>query len=104
MNYFIIPGLKAGHSPIEIVRQISVASTYDVEVLLGNRRYGDLPDARHVAMYIIKKRCGISLVKIAEMFNTDHSTVLKGIRKVNDGIYTQDKIIMEYLRRMDEVR
>jgi chromosomal replication initiator protein len=50
--------------------------------LVGKSRSRPLTTARHVAMYLTRECTGLSLLKIGEVFDRDHSTVMHGLRKV----------------------
>lgn len=50
---------------------------------LGSKsRSRPLTTARHVAMYLLRELSGLSLIKIGELFDRDHSTALHGIKKI----------------------
>lgn len=56
-----------------------------VEDLLGVSRSKKINRARQIAMYLCRKLTGASLIEIARAFNRkDHSTVIHGIRKVEE--------------------
>jgi chromosomal replication initiator protein len=50
--------------------------------LVSKSRSRPLTTARHVAMYLLRELTGLSLIKIGEMFERDHSTALHGIQKI----------------------
>ncbi|MEX1045865.1 MAG: chromosomal replication initiator protein DnaA [Actinomycetota bacterium] len=50
--------------------------------LTSKNRSRPLTTARHVGMYLMRECTGLSLVKIGEAFDRDHTTVLHGINKV----------------------
>jgi chromosomal replication initiator protein len=50
--------------------------------LLSKSRSRPLTTARHVAMYLTRELTGLSLIKIGEMFDRDHTTALHGIKKI----------------------
>jgi chromosomal replication initiator protein len=50
--------------------------------LVSKNRSRPLTTARHIAMYLLRETTSLSLIKIGEMFDRDHSTALHGIRKV----------------------
>jgi chromosomal replication initiator protein len=50
---------------------------------LGSKsRSRPLTTARHVAMYLLRELTGLSLIKIGEHFDRDHTTALHGIKKI----------------------
>jgi chromosomal replication initiator protein len=50
--------------------------------LVGKSRSRPLTTARHVAMYLTRECTGLSLLKIGELFDRDHTTVMHGLKKV----------------------
>ena len=52
------------------------------EDLVSKNRSRPLTTARHVAMYMMRECTGLSLIKIGELFERDHTTVLHGVKKV----------------------
>ncbi len=50
--------------------------------LTSKSRSRPLTTARHVAMYLLRECTGLSLIKIGEQFDRDHTTVLHGIKKI----------------------
>jgi chromosomal replication initiator protein len=52
------------------------------EDLISKNRSRPLTTARHVAMYLLRECTGLSLIKIGELFDRDHTTVLHGVKKI----------------------
>jgi chromosomal replication initiator protein len=50
--------------------------------LASKSRSRPLTTARHVAMYLLREMTGLSLIKIGEHFERDHTTVLHGVKKI----------------------
>jgi chromosomal replication initiator protein len=50
--------------------------------LVSKSRSRPLTTARHVAMYLLRELTGLSLIKIGEYFDRDHTTALHGIKKI----------------------
>ena len=60
---------------------------YEVSDLLKNRGSRRISKAKYLAMFLCRKLTGASLIEIARAFNKrDHSTVIYGIRKVEEEI------------------
>ena len=72
--------------------------------LVGKSRSRPLTTARHVAMYLTRECTGLSLIKIGELFERDHTTVLHGIRKTEElmrargSVYTQVQALTRKIR------
>jgi chromosomal replication initiator protein len=50
--------------------------------LVSKSRSRPLTTARHIAMYLLRELTGLSLIKIGERFDRDHTTVMHGIKKI----------------------
>ena len=74
------------------------------EDLVSKSRSRPLTTARHVAMYLTRECTGLSLIKIGELFDRDHTTVLHGIRKTEElmrargSVYTQVQALTRKIR------
>jgi chromosomal replication initiator protein len=74
------------------------------EDLVSKSRSRPLTTARHVAMYILRELTQLSLVKIGELFDRDHTTVMHGIQKVErlmvdrDATYRQVQALSKVIR------
>lgn len=50
--------------------------------LVSKSRSRPLTTARHVAMYLLRELTGLSLIRIGDLFERDHTTVLHGVKKI----------------------
>ena len=50
--------------------------------LVSKSRSRPLTTARHIAMYLLRELTGLSLIKIGEHFDRDHTTAMHGIKKI----------------------
>jgi chromosomal replication initiator protein len=72
--------------------------------LSSKSRSRPLTTARHVAMYLLRELTGLSLIKIGELFERDHTTVMHGIKKIEGlmpargSIYRQVQELTKHLR------
>jgi chromosomal replication initiator protein len=72
--------------------------------LVGKSRSRPLTNARHVAMYLVRECTGLSLLKIGELFERDHTTVMHGLKKVEalmgerGGLYRQVQDLTRRIR------
>jgi chromosomal replication initiator protein len=65
-----------------ILEETALYFGLDQEDLLSKSRSRPLTTARHVSMYLLRELTGLSLIKIGEYFNRDHTTALHGIKKI----------------------
>lgn len=72
---------------IELIQEV-VANYYNLTVddLKGQRRTRNIALPRQVAMYLSRTLTPISLPKIGQEFNKDHTTVMHAYTKINDAI------------------
>ena len=50
--------------------------------LFSKSRSRPLTNARHIAMYLLRELTGLSLIKIGEIFDRDHTTAMHGIKRI----------------------
>jgi chromosomal replication initiator protein len=74
----------SGHeiSAALIMDETAVYFGLDRSDLVSKSRSRPLTTARHVAMYLLREMTGLSLIKIGELFERDHTTALHGIKKI----------------------
>lgn len=76
----------------------AVADSFQVsrQELMSSVRKKEFSLARHAAMYVLKERNQLSVMKVAEIFERDHSSVIHGIAKIKKQLdsdqFLKDKI------------
>jgi chromosomal replication initiator protein len=78
----LIPESGQEISPQIILEETASYFAMDIGDLASKSRSRPLTTARHVAMYLLRELCGLSLTKIGELFERDHTTALHGINKI----------------------
>ncbi len=87
----LIPQSENEIPPQLIMEETASYFTLTTGDLVSKSRSRPLTTARHIAMYIMRECTGLSLVKIGEIFGgRDHTTVLHGIKKVEDEMRARD--------------
>jgi chromosomal replication initiator protein len=87
----LIPQAESEIPPQLIMEETATYFTLTTGDLVSKSRSRPLTTARHIAMYIMRECTGLSLVKIGEIFGgRDHTTVLHGIKKVEDEMRARD--------------
>jgi len=87
----LIPQAESEIPPQLIMEETASYFTLTTGDLVSKSRSRPLTTARHIAMYIMRECTGLSLVKIGEIFGgRDHTTVLHGIKKVEDEMRARD--------------
>lgn len=84
--------------PDDLVKHI--CSFYDIKLtqIKGPKRDASLVKARQIAMYLLKKELGLSLVEIGNILGgRDHTTVMHGISKIEGNLSTETKLASEIL-------
>lgn len=72
-----------------------------VEMVESKSREGAAVEARHIAIYLIRKHAKIGLTQLGKMFgNRTHSTMITSISAVGDRIDT-DKVFKDNLDRIE---
>jgi chromosomal replication initiator protein len=87
----LIPQAESEIPPQLIMEETATYFTLTTGDLVSKSRSRPLTTARHIAMYIMRECTGLSLVKIGEIFGgRDHTTVLHGIKKIEDEMRARD--------------
>lgn len=96
------PGINP--TPAYIMEEVCRYFRVDERAVLSNRRHSSLVAARQAAMYIIRMMTDMSLIKVGEFFQRDHTTVLYNVDKIEQqrltdpALDTQIKTIMENIK------
>jgi chromosomal replication initiator protein len=75
------------------------------EDLVSKSRSRPLTTARHIAMYLLRELTGLSLIKIGELFDRDHSTALHGIKRIENLMPNRDTVyrqVQELTKKINE--
>lgn len=67
-----------------------------VEDLMSQKRTKEVAYARQLAMYICRNLMDLSLTKVGESFNRDHSTAKHGIDKIHSDIKLNETVKSDY--------
>lgn len=96
VNARVLPGLKQFWSPNiiritlktdaeRVIRDVAIRFGVSVKQVKSRSRKREVVDARHLAMYLIRKSSKMSLKSIGEFFGSrDHTTVLHSLQSVQD--------------------
>jgi len=66
----------------------------------GNLRYRNLVLARHIYFHIARNIMGLKLVEIGQYIGRDHTTVMHGLNRIGDMVYTKDITTNEMLDKV----
>ena len=88
-------------SPEAIIRTTAQAYGFVTEDLLSSSRRQPLVLARQVAMYLCRELTDLSLPKIGEKFNRDHTTVLHSVEKVKR-ILRSDRAVFDRVNQLTQ--
>lgn len=72
----------------------AVAKVFQItrEELISSVRKKEFALARHVAMYILKEYKGLGIMKIAELFEKDHSSVVYAITRISKQVESDESM------------
>jgi chromosomal replication initiator protein len=73
-------------SPERIEQVVAAAFDLDRRRLASPQRAARLVRARHIAMFLMRKRLGLSYGEIGIRYERDHSTVLHAVRAIEHRI------------------
>ena len=100
----LLPQTGEEISPELILQETAEHFGLSREDLVGKSRSRPLTTARHVAMYLARECTGLSLIKIGELFDRDHTTVMHGIKKIEQlmrargSVYNQVQALTRKIR------
>ena len=78
----LIPDSGNEISPALIMDETAAYFGLELADLVSKSRSRPMTTARHVAMYLLRELTGLSLIKIGDLFERDHTTALHGIKKI----------------------
>ena len=73
------------------------------EELTGNRRTREIAQARHIAIYLIRKITEMSLPNIGKIFGRDHTTILSSCETVEKKLHSDAVLAMDINTMIKEV-
>lgn len=101
--------IDPGNIPTDalVEKILSVVSNHysvSVENLKSKKRNDAIANARHVAIYLIRKLTELPLKSIGEIFNRDYSTAISSISKVELNIKTKNNTSSEIKKLLKEIK
>ncbi|MEC7840178.1 MAG: chromosomal replication initiator protein DnaA [Chlamydiota bacterium] len=90
-------------TPQKIIK--SVAEHYGImsDDILGKSQSRECARARKLAMYIIREELNLSYVKIGDVFERDHSTVISSVRGINKSLEEGDEEVKSSVRSVQKM-
>lgn len=82
------PTIKPRISARQVIDKVARYYNLNAKDLLGTSRVKDIKNARQIAMYLLNKELDLSTPKIGAEFKKDHTTIMHGIRVVDEKIKT----------------
>ena len=77
----------------EILSDVAKSLNLKTEDVLGGKRRPDLVLARQIAMYVCRKKLGLSYPELGRAFGgRDHSTVIHSIKKINKLLVSDKRV------------
>lgn len=85
ISYMLIPGVsKVGYNADKIINIVCNKTKISFEDLKKKNRSRSNVEARQIIFKILRTEIGLTTVKIGEIFNVDHSTVVYGVKQANN--------------------
>ena len=105
----VISIIDPGNIPVEalvekILLTVSKAYGVTVEDLKSKKKTNSIANARHVAIYIIKKLTDLTLKEIGEIFGRSHSTVLSSLDTAERNIHTVNNYDAQIKQLIKEIK
>ena len=104
----IIAVVDPGNMPTDVIveRALKIVGDYygvSEEDMKSSKRNSNISNARHAAIYVIKRHTELSLKDIGNIFNRNHSTIINSLQSVELSIKTKnnyDKEINSLLKKV----
>lgn len=84
-----------------LLNVISFVSGQPENEILGSSRSRSLVLCRHIYYHIAREKMGLKLAQIGSFFNRDHTTIIHGLKKVNDMISIEDEITCQFIEQVN---
>ena len=88
----IIDSEKA-YAPDFIIGKVSDFYDISPDEVIGKGKTKNVAAARQMSIYLIRKLTGLTLEQIGDVLHRDHSTVLHSIRKVEENLQSDPKLV-----------
>ena len=85
-------------TPNLIISQVCKFYSIDEAVLRGNQRTKTVAEARHIAVYLIRKLTNLSLPAIGTELGKDHTTILYSVEKIEKALQIGDTALQNNIR------
>src|SRR6266540_31379 len=92
----LIPDSSQEITPSIILDETAAYFGLGREDLVSKSRSRPLTTARHMAMYLLRELTGLSLIKIGEQFERDHTTALHGIKKIESLMAARGSVFRQF--------
>jgi hypothetical protein len=80
---------------------ICLVSGLPEDEIKGQNRARGLVLCRHAYYFLAREKMGLKLAQIGEVFGSDHTTVIHGIKKVKDMISINDEITLNFINNIN---
>jgi hypothetical protein len=71
------------------------------DAIRGQNRARGLVLCRHAYYFLAREKMGLKLAEIGEVFGSDHTTVIHGIKKVKDMLSINDEITLNFINKIN---
>ena len=85
-------------TPSLIINQVCKFYSIDEASLRGTQRNKATVEARHVAIYLIRRMTNLSTTEIGDEFGKDHTTIMHSIKKVENAMNGNDEQLQNHIR------
>ena len=85
-------------TPTLIINQVCKFYSIDEATLRGTEKTRGTAEARHVAVYLVRKLTNLSYPDIGKEFNKDHTTIMYSFNKVENMLKSGDENLQNHIR------
>ena len=94
--------LKAALTPDKIIQKTADHFGIPIEDILGKSQAREFVLPRQVVMYLCRKHLEMPYIKIGDLFNRDHSTVMSSIKRIEKKYDGGNKEVLSAIKLIEQ--
>ncbi|MBI3211998.1 MAG: ATP-binding protein [Simkania negevensis] len=87
----------------KILAHVADVLTIKKEEILGRGQSKETTFARHISIYLCRKKLSLSYLEIGRLFSRDHSTAIAAVKEISSKIASEDKKTLQVLYKLDQL-
>jgi chromosomal replication initiation ATPase DnaA len=107
MSPYIVPGIRnidlQEWSSDTIIRAVCTHLELPIDQIKRRNRIQELVTARHLSMYLMKKKTRLTLKSIGQKFGMDHTTAIHGIKSITGFVAINDEPTIRHIAQIERL-